>query len=92
MIEEAGLASLASVVREALPKTDRCDQEQRGREQIPRTGHHVRSMRDGRGRRGQKSSAGHISSQGNGQQRRGGFLAGLPRGGHVALHGDGGEQ
>ena len=92
VIEQAGGASLVTVLPEALAKTDRGDQEQGRQEQIPRTGQQVRGVRDGRGRCGQKRGAGHVGRQGDNQQRCGRFLAGLPGGGHVSLDGDGGKQ
>src|SRR6266850_1115477 len=91
LIEEAGGALLVFVVLEPLAKTDRGDQEQRCGKQIPGTREQVRSMRDGRGGCGQKCGARHIGSQGNDQQPCGSFLAGLPRGWHVALDYDGSE-
>ncbi len=86
MIEKACGALLLPVIFQPLEKTNRGDQKQRGRKQIPGARQQICGVRDGSGRRGKKRRACQIGSQGHDQQSSRGFLTRLSRGGHVALN------
>src|SRR5260370_13811948 len=74
VIEDAGGTLLDSAVLKALAKTDRGDQEQPCRKQVPRTGQPVRGMGDRRGGGGKKSRARHLGRQRRAPSARRGFL------------------
>src|SRR5258708_30984459 len=72
MVEKAGIL-LVPIVRDALAKANRRDQEQSGGEQIPRTRKKIRGVRDRRGGRGKKTRAPHVGSKGPHPPHRRGF-------------------
>src|SRR5258705_11288574 len=90
MIEKACGALLLPVIFQPLEKTNRSDQKQRGRKQIPGARQQICGVREWSGGGGKKSRACQIGSQGPNHQSSRGFLTPLSRGGPVARHPNGG--